>query len=310
VIREFRRADANRVFGFLSSYFPEEERILGTRPEGFEKVMRRLFRLDTRFVLGLLSLLGRPVFRFFVDEEDGRVVATTLLTFPERSGYISTVVVDPQYRRRGLAQGLLERARVTALATGRKYVALDVLATNTPARTLYERIGYRPLRESTLLVREPDAALTGGASPSIRPFRRDDGRPLIEIRQRAQPADVAEVLPLRESALRPASFVESVLQSESRAWVIDRGHGAEGYVSASSGGLTTAAHCSDPIIGEGVEGAEAAALVRTMTEWCVARGTPRIVAQVPVSDVRGRAALLGGGFHDALTLWTLYRPVA
>jgi ribosomal protein S18 acetylase RimI-like enzyme len=309
MIRDLKRADANRVFEFLSKYFPEEEAILGTRPEGFEKVVRRLFRFDTQLILGLLKVFGRPVFRFFVVEEDGRVVATTLLSFPERAGYLSMVVVDPAYRRRGLAQALLDRCRVTTQGTGRKYVALDVLAQNTPARTLYERVGYRPLRETQFMVREPDASLTGASSPSIRPFRREDARALVEIAQRSRPAEVTEVLPIRAASLRPGSFIDSVLQAESAAWVIDRGHGPEGYLSASVGAITTAAHFSDPIVAEGVEGPEAAALVRTAIEWCVARKSPRIAAQVPVANVRGRAALLGGGFDDAISVWTLYRIV-
>ncbi|HTW40107.1 MAG TPA: GNAT family N-acetyltransferase [Thermoplasmata archaeon] len=309
MIRDMKRADADRIFEFLQKYFPEEEAILGTRPEGFEKVVRRLFRFDTRLLLGLLRLFGRPVFRFFVVEEDGRVVATTLLSFPERAGYLSMVVVDPGYRRRGHAQALLQRSLVATQATGRKYVALDVLANNTPARALYERVGYRSLRETNLVVREANAPLSGAPSPVVRPFRKEDAKPLVEVAMRARPPEVAEVLPVRESALRPGTFVDGLLQSESVAWVIDRGRGPEGYLGAASGAITTAAHFSDPIIAEGVEGPEAAALIRTGIDWCIGRGAPRIIAQVPVANVRGRAALLGGGFHDALSIWTLYRPI-
>jgi ribosomal protein S18 acetylase RimI-like enzyme len=310
VIRELTRADSDRVFHFLGTYFPEEEAILGTRPDGLEKVMRRVFRWDTRFVLGLMRLFGRPVFRFLVVDEGGTVVATTLLSFPERTGYISTVVVDPQYRRRGFAKALLERARTIAQAAGRKYVALDVLANNTPARALYESLGYRPLQETQLMVHEAGAPVAGAPSPAIRPFHPRDARALVEIARRTQPPEVQEVLPMRESVFRPGGFVASILESQSTAWVIDRGRGPEGYLQATAGRLTTAGHFSNPIISEGVEGAEAAALVRTATDWCTGLGAPRIVSTVPAANVRGRAALLGGGFHDALSLWTLYRPVA
>jgi GNAT superfamily N-acetyltransferase len=311
VIRDLKRSDADRVFEFLSKYFPEEEAIVGTRPDGFEKVIRRVFRADTRFILGLLRLFGKPVFRFLVEEQAGKVVATTILTFPDRTGYISMVVVDPEFRRRGYAQGLLERARVIAQGSGRKYVALDVLSANTPARALYERIGYRPLRESNVMVRMPEAPLAGAPSPSVRPFRRDDARALVEIARRAQPPEVEEVLPVRGSVFRPGGFANAILQTVTAAWVIDRGRGAEGYIQAGSGGLTTAASISNPTLAEGVEGPESAALLRTAIDWCIAHGTPRIVCpSVPSANVRGRAALLAGGFHDAISTWTLYRPVA
>jgi ribosomal protein S18 acetylase RimI-like enzyme len=307
MIRDLKKADAPRVFEFLTTEFPAEERLIGLRPDGFAKVVQRVFRWDTQFVIRLARLLGRPFFRFLVVEEDHRVVATTVLSFARRAGYLSMVVVDPAYRRRGIAQAILERARVLALAARRPYLVLDVLADNTPARTLYERLGYRPLRENSFLVREPEAERTGGNSPAIRPFRRQDARALVEIARRAAPPLVEDVLPREESALRQSRFSNQVFQSENAAWVIDRGRGPEAYLAATASRATTAGNVSEPIIGESVDAAEAAALVRTAIDWCIAHGAPRILTQVPASNVRGRAALLGGGFHDALTLWTLYR---
>ena len=310
MIRDLERRDADRVFEFLSKYFPEEEAILGTQPEGFERVIRRLFRADTRLVLGLLRLFGRPVFRFFVVDEGGQVVATTILTFTERSGYLSMVVVDPGFRRRGFAQALLEKSRLTAQALGKKYVVLDVLANNSPARILYERVGYRPVEQNQVVVRDANAELTGTPSPSIRPYRPTDARALAAVARRTQNPVAQEVLPIRERVFRPGGYGNRILESESASWVIDRGHGAEGYVQASASHLVAAAHFSTPYIGEGVEGPEAAALIRTALEWCLARRTPRVLSTVTASNVRGRAAVLGGGFHDALSTFTLYRPVA
>ncbi|MCI4338932.1 MAG: GNAT family N-acetyltransferase [Thermoplasmata archaeon] len=310
MIRELKKTDATRVFELLKIGFPEEEALIGTNPEGFAKVVRRLFRWDTQFVIRLLRLFGRPIYRFFVVEEDGKVVATTLLSFPERSGYVSTVVVDPAYRRRGLAQALLERARAVTQATGRRYIVLDVLSQNAAARTLYERIGYRPLREGALFVRDANAPLTGGPSTAIRPFRPRDARPLVEVARRSTPPEVLEVLPVAEGALRGSSFVDRVLESASAAWVVDHGQGPEGHLSATATRASNSGHVSSPIIGEGVSAPEAIALVRTAIDWCVAQGAPRIATRLPASNVRGRAALLEGGFHEALTDQTLYRPVA
>jgi ribosomal protein S18 acetylase RimI-like enzyme len=310
MIRDLRKPDAPRVLRLLKTQFPEEEALLGTRPEGFGKVIDRVFRWDAQFVIRLSRWFGRPLFRFFVDEEDGGLVATTLLSFAQRSGYVSMVVVDPAYRRRGLAQALLETARVATQSAGRKYIALDVLAQNTPARTLYERIGYRPLRESSYMVREPGAPLAGPPSPSVRPFRRDDARALVEVARRSTPTEVEEVLPLREGSLRGSSFVNQILNSKTAAWVVDRGHGAEAYLGAVSTPTTSAGHLSDPIVGEGMDAADSAALVRAAVNWCIDQRSAQIITQVPTANVRGRAALQGGGFQDALALWTLYRPVA
>ena len=162
----------------------------------------------------------------------------------------------------------------------------------------------------SFLVREPGAATAGGPSPGVRPFRDADARALVEIARRTVPPTVQDVLPVREASLRGSGFVNRILRSETAAWVVDRGRGPEAYLSATSTPATDAGHCSDPIIGEGVEAPDAAALVGTAVDWCAAHGSPRIVAQVPMANARGHAALLGGGFHDALAVWTLYRSVA
>jgi len=101
MIREFRRADANAVVGFLTSQFPAEEALMGSRPERFFKVIERVSRWDLRLAFALLRLGGKRMFQFLVYEDDGRLVGTTLLTFPAHSVYLSMVVIDPTVRRRG-----------------------------------------------------------------------------------------------------------------------------------------------------------------------------------------------------------------
>lgn len=309
MIRELRKSDGPRIFEMLKVGFPEEEALVGTDPEGFERVMRRVFRWDMQFLLRLLKLFGRPTFQFFVIDEDGKVVATTILSFPENAGYVSMVMVDAAYRRRGYAQALVEHARVAAQRAGRKYMVLGVLSQNVPARALYEKIGYRPLHAGALLVREGPPP-SGGTSPSVRPFQSRDANALEAVARRLTPPEVDEVLPVRASAIRGTRFADRVLESITAAWVIDRGHGPEAHLSATVGSVTRAGHLSNPIISGAVPVADVAALVSSAIDWCAAHGSSRLAAHVPQSNARGRAALVEGGFHEALTDWTLYRPIA
>jgi len=269
--------------------------------------VRRIYRWDARFVLGLLALFGRRIFRFLVIEEDGHLVATTLLTLPARAGFVSMVVVDPAYRRRGLARTLVERARAFSARAGRPYVALDVLEANTPARTLYEALGYRPLRELRRMAWEPDRGVPTARSPHVRPFRRADAAPLAEILRRSAPPAVEEVLPVSARSIGGWGVARALL-SEEAGWVVDRGRGPEAYLSVVRSEATTAMHCSAPIVAESTDPNDVAALVGMGLSWCTARGAPRVLAEVAVANARGRAALEGGGFRDALALWTLYRP--
>jgi ribosomal protein S18 acetylase RimI-like enzyme len=309
MIRDLRKSDAPELLRFLRDYFPEEQAILGFRPEGFYQVVARVFRWDLRFVLALLRLFGRQVFRFFVVEEGGHVVATTLVSFPQKAGYVSSVAVDPAFRRKGFAKALLEAARTSTAAAGRTYIVLDVLANNAPARALYESIGYRPLRENRIMVCEPGPAAPEPPAPGLRPFRRPDARALTEIARRAMPAEVTEVLPFHESYFRSGA-VDRALASESARWVVDVGRGPEAYIEATRSPAMDAANVSPPIVSETADPGAVAAMVRTAVAWCSARHASRVVTQVPIANARGKAALEGGGFHEALSVFTLYRTVA
>jgi ribosomal protein S18 acetylase RimI-like enzyme len=311
-LRDLRAADTPRLLEFLKNEFPQEEALLGTRAEGFVEITRRVFRWDTRAFLGLLRVVGRPIFRFFVIEEGGRIVATTLLTFGPRAGYVSMVVVDPAHRRRGLARTLLERARSATRSRGRPYIALDVLAANAPARTLYESLGYRPLRAASYLVHDRPTTLlpAPNAVPGLRAFRRSDARPLAEIARRQKPSEVEAVLPTAAREIVGSEWVGRILRTEFAAWVLDPGRGPVAWVGASVSTATEAAHLTAPILDDSVAPEGARALVETAGAWCAARGAPRVLSMLPAENLRGRAALEGAGFHDAIPLWTLYRPAA
>jgi ribosomal protein S18 acetylase RimI-like enzyme len=310
MIRDVRASDAPDLLRFMRDYFPEEQAILGFQPDGFYRVVARVFRWDLRFLLGLMRLFGRPLFRFMVVEEDGRVVATTLLTLPSRAGYISSVAVDAHYRRRGLAKALLEEARETTRKAHRPYLVLDVLANNAPARALYDALGYRTLRELHMMVCEVPGAVPSEQVPGLRPFTKRDAPPLVALAQRRTPPEVAEVLPVTNSQFQMGGAVNRALTSESAQWVIDRGHGPEAYIDVSRSPAMAAAHVGCPILSESVDPATAAALVRGAVAWCSQRGARRIVCQLPVANAGAKAALESGGFHEAIGLWTLYRRVA
>jgi len=312
MIREIRRGDAPRLFELMRRNFPEESALLGERPDEYEKVIRRVFRWDTRFLLGILRLAGRPIFRLLVVEADRTVVAGTLVTYPPRSAYVSNVVVDPAYRRRGYAKRMLDVARESARRAGRRYIALDVLDTNRPARTLYGSLGFQRLRATTHLVLE-DPAGRGvgpvGPGAGVRPFHRSDAGALTALARQQMPAAVAEVLPIGERAFAGSALTARILASEEAAWVLDRGHGPEGYVAANVSATSAAAHLTAPVVSEALDPATVDALGRTAVAWCAVRRAPRILCMVTEHNTWGRAAVERLGFQNAYGSETLYRPV-
>jgi ribosomal protein S18 acetylase RimI-like enzyme len=313
MIRDFRPTDTPTLVRFLTTEFPAEESIMGSHPDRFFKVVQRVFRLDSRLILGLMRLAGRPVFRLLVIDLDGKAVATTLLTFPGPSVFISMVATDPAVRRRGFARTLLERARELAQKLGREYLVLDVLTNNTPARALYEgKLGYVPLRETSFVVHDRPADF-GPETPQlpagIRRYQKADEAALLAIVRSQMPAPVARVLPRKTTGLAGGGIEDRIFRAERATWVVDRGHGAEAAILAVRTPDTDAAHVSDPIVAATADPALVGAMVRAAGAWCAGRKALRIATEVPVANVTGRAALEKEGFHGALSLWTLYRPV-
>ncbi len=307
-LRPFRRSDAPRFFELLTTQFPEEEAILGMRPEGFEAVIRRLYRPDTRLVLGLLRAFHRSPFHLYVIEDDGAIVGSTLLSFAARAGFVSTVMVAPEYRRRGYARRLIEAAREETARRRRPYVVLQVLAENAPARSLYASAGYAELDRRQFVVHDAPATLAaGGGAPGIRRFEKGDAPALATIADQGHPSLVRDVLPVGPRELLGGRIADRLFRSETAAWVVDRGRGPEAHVAATSTPTTEAAHLSTPIIAETVEPELAQQLLRVAGAWLSTRRPTRLVTSVPVNELRARAALEGTGFHDAIAEYTLYR---
>jgi ribosomal protein S18 acetylase RimI-like enzyme len=307
-LREFRRSDGPRFFSLLKTQFPEEEQMMGMRPEGFERVIRRLYRADLRFFLGLLRAFRRSPFHLYVLDDAGTIAGVTLLTFTARTGFLSSVVVAPEYRRRGLARQLIGAAREATVRRGRPYVVLRVLAANAPARALYASAGYTTLDHQTFVVHDrPEAFVGATPQPSIRPYVRTDGETLSAIANRTNSPTVRDVLPIGPRDLSAERWVDRLFDAESAAWVIDRGHGPEAHLAASASPVTEAAHLSTPILAESVEPALATELVRTAGAWLAARRPARIVTSIADENGRGRAALAEAGFRGSIDHFTLYR---
>lgn len=56
---------------------------------------------------------------------------------------IINIAVSPDFRRGGIAQKLLEKTEEFALSRGCPSIALEVRESNIPARSLYEKNGYK-----------------------------------------------------------------------------------------------------------------------------------------------------------------------
>jgi GNAT superfamily N-acetyltransferase len=94
-------------------------------------------------------------------DQDGLAVARRR---GERLGFLEVVYVEPEARRRGLAAELVREVAARLRKQGVEMLELEVLASNSEARAIYERWGFKPV-ELTL------------------------GAPLDQLEQRLAPAE-------------------------------------------------------------------------------------------------------------------------
>lgn len=97
----------------------------------------------------------------FIVEADGRVVGCALCGHDGRRGYLQHVVVQPEYRRRGIAQALVAGCLDGLAQIGIAKAHLDVLATNSAAHAYWSKRGWQRRddiqRYSFVRSRNPDA---------------------------------------------------------------------------------------------------------------------------------------------------------
>jgi predicted GNAT family acetyltransferase len=75
--------------------------------------------------------------------KDGRLVAVAVFTHDGRKGWINRLAVDPDYRRRGLAQRLIaEGERWFTEALGLEIWAALIEMDNTASQALFAHMGY------------------------------------------------------------------------------------------------------------------------------------------------------------------------
>lgn len=129
-----------------------------------------------------LSMFTKGFIPGFVWEEDGRLVGNvSLLESPVSGRYlIANVAVDPEYRRRGIARGLMQEAIGHIRELGGQSILLQVEERNRAAIKLYNSLGLTTLgvmkqwEATASRLRLP--TLDGNAAADIRTIGRGDWR--------------------------------------------------------------------------------------------------------------------------------------
>lgn len=141
----------------------------------------------------------------FVYVDAGRVVGNaTVRRAPAygRGHIVGNVAVLPEYRGHGIARQLMEACIERAREEGSSWVALEVSADNTPARHLYQSLGFQQTGAVAQLLRQASSPLSGlGTQTSawVRKPRSGEETQVFSLARSATPEGLRWAEPLRES---------------------------------------------------------------------------------------------------------------
>ncbi|MFN3706022.1 MAG: GNAT family N-acetyltransferase [Thermoflexales bacterium] len=209
--------DGRALAALLESAFAEE---------ALESDNRRLINALRSYALW--DALWLAAGTSFVWIEDGVLVGNASIQRnpSQRDTWIvGNVATQAEYRNRGIGRALVEACINYAAARRARYVALQVDATNAPARHLYEKLGFVPLVEVTQYVR---ASLRGEPLPLMPPASlarhacHTDRQPLWELSRRVLPAALSFAEAVDDSVYRLGirwSLVNA-LNGNAEAWMV------------------------------------------------------------------------------------------
>ncbi len=107
---------------------------------------------------------------FFVGEQNGRIVATVMAGYDGVRGWIYSMAVAADCRRRGIGRRMLEKAETALAVRGCPKINLQVRSTNSEVIEFYERCGFTVEDRASL-----------GKAASTDPRAIADPVPTIEV---------------------------------------------------------------------------------------------------------------------------------
>ncbi len=152
LIRELRAGDdLTAVLSLCKAFFAEYE---GHHEDFFDTDALRDDQLSGRFLDSITSETSCTL----VATADGVIVGYASIRVSDQPdfyrikhvGRVSGLMVDPAFRRRGIATQLLVEAKRWFREQGVKYFTVFAATTNEPALCFYQRCGLKPLHTTLI----------------------------------------------------------------------------------------------------------------------------------------------------------------
>ena len=109
-----------------------------------EKLERECFAYPWDYEM-ICGTYEHPLFLGFVAEEDGEVVGYAGAIYCGEDGDIALVATSVKFRRKGIAQSVINRLIGELLEKKVENIFLEVRVSNYGARALYEKLGFKEI---------------------------------------------------------------------------------------------------------------------------------------------------------------------
>lgn len=90
-------------------------------------------------------------------EEDGRLIGVVIATNDTRKGWINRLAIDPEYRRQGYGEQLVQAAEAALHEAGLKLIAAFIEEGNAASLALFEKLGYAAHQHITYVSKRDSA---------------------------------------------------------------------------------------------------------------------------------------------------------
>jgi ribosomal protein S18 acetylase RimI-like enzyme len=140
------------------------------------------FQVDEARLAHMVDAFDLDLDRSLVAWEDGKPVGLANLGVRGERTWLGGVGVIPSARRRGIGEQLTQALLDQAREAGAREMVLEVIVENEPAIALYEKLGFRTIRELDVLTL---AAADGGEADEIDPA--EAGRVIADARTEPEP---------------------------------------------------------------------------------------------------------------------------
>jgi ribosomal-protein-alanine N-acetyltransferase len=307
LIRNFRQSDSDDLLALLPLCFAEEFEVSGFDPDRVKYMVNRGFGTTGRLFRGLLRVFGKDPIKFLVAEIDGKMVGTAIVNDGGKVGYVSSVMVHPDYRRRGVAMRLVKSALDYTRQRKKARAVLHVDSTNMSAIGLYTELGFKVFEHFAYFLGDAGSTRlpedTGGVE--VRPFRKEDLEQVYSLIRSTEDPIRLRVYDFGKSDLR-TSFLQHLFRFSTRKKIVAvLGGRIVGYVEATYSTAKVAGAISsiyvDPAEGTRSGNVERTLLIAACNE--IAKGgTGKIRVTIPMENLGLTKTLTGLFFREALVM--------